>query len=238
MTMGMTVQAVDAQSPTNCAPWVCIQEAPLVAPGVTSPAVPATFSVPLSSPVHRSRFGLIPCGTGRNSEFTVHSFLNFNKETPALTSLRRMIPELEISQSTKPYHEPKNYSLTHKRRYRLCCVQRSPKHQTSLLILAWAFYICTLSLFEYYLISTSALYHIRISMSLIKCQSYFILASSLDIFLMSKSTKPQLEDWDITRLVSPWKCICAKWDNIWAKCSGKWRECKFAPNKPWIDHYA
>ncbi len=79
MTMGMTVQAVDAQSPTNCAPWVCIQEAPLVAPGVTSPAVPATFSVPLSSPVHRSRFGLIPCGTGRNSELKVHRFFEFQQ---------------------------------------------------------------------------------------------------------------------------------------------------------------
>ena len=237
--MGMTVQAVDAQSPTSCAPSVCIQEAPLVAPGVTSPAVPATFSIPLSSPVHRSRFGLIPGGRiRRNSEFTLSTgFSNFNNETetPALTTLRRMIPQLEISQSTKPHHDPKNYSLTHKGGYRLCCVQSSKKTPnifTILHILAFALYICTLSLF---LLSASVLYHVRISMSLIKCQSYFILASSLDIFLMSP--KQQLEDSDITLSVPPWKCICAKWHNIWAKCSGKWKECKFAPNKPWIVDY-
>lgn len=174
----------------------------------------------------------------RNSEFTLSTgFSNFNNETetPALTTLRRMIPQLEISQSTKPHHDPKNYSLTHKGGYRLCCVQSSKKTPnifTILHILAFALYICTLSLF---LLSASVLYHVRISMSLIKCQSYFILASSLDIFLMSP--KQQLEDSNITLSVPPWKCICAKWHNIWAKCSGKWKECKFAPNKPWIVDY-
>lgn len=116
---------------------------------------------------------------GIRSWNTEHRFLrNFNNETPALTTLRRMIQQLEIS----PKHKTSSRSqrlFTHPqtRVSTLLCTKltKTPNIFTILHILAWALYICTLSLF---LLSTSVLYHVRISRSLVKCQSYFILASS------------------------------------------------------------